>query len=713
MSQIRNYYGNNDYRDYLAHHGVLGQRKGVRHGPPYPLDYEDHSAAEKRGMAEKGVRYMGIEGSVKVKKKSFRERLAESKAKKIEAKKAKLADEAIREGTAANISRNRDLFTPDEIKDITKRMDERAEANRLLQARSSDFRRKAETRQTLLEKGNPKKILKNMDQYSIDEINDAAAKIAARQKLTEAVRNERLKAIESYVQKGASITKSIGDIANNLYNIKSAYDKITGADKPSSAIQSILNSGDPQKILGAINSGLVSAKEGKDALDQARTKVALQKMIDNPGTDGTGNGIKEQQNQNKGGKNKNKNKDGGQPAQGANNETPQPNRPKSKKEITPEKASFNDNPFNFKGDGKSAEQNSVNNLKDMFDKYTNGSSDSTSSSKPAAPTDSSKKTEEKKSGVSSLFGKKKQDSGKQEEKKSPASSVMDMIPESFRKDAAERAASYKEEKKRIDAEQKAEKKQLADAKKAAKKRESDIKRLGEAEYEYRQAEAKRKQEQKEANKQIKEREKKQKEAAAKQKAQDQKIKTSLEQFMRRYTTSTPDTVTRAAIRNLQNASNYRTDRQRAEELADAKQRLKADSIASGVADRKTKAVEKRKRTIAAKKEAQKRNDSFYDNPDNRDMSTKSSSKTSTQQSSPAKKQRSASVERHLQAMSKVNATIKSSTGPLTLNPEQKGSSTQVKAGAEKLAKAAAEGKQVVDRIIGNLDEPNAKAKKRK
>lgn len=25
-------------QDYLAHHGVLGQRKGVRNGPPYPLD---------------------------------------------------------------------------------------------------------------------------------------------------------------------------------------------------------------------------------------------------------------------------------------------------------------------------------------------------------------------------------------------------------------------------------------------------------------------------------------------------------------------------------------------------------------------------------------------------------------------------------------------------------------------------------------------------
>lgn len=32
-------YGNNDWRDYLAHHGIQGQRWGVRNGPPYPLSY--------------------------------------------------------------------------------------------------------------------------------------------------------------------------------------------------------------------------------------------------------------------------------------------------------------------------------------------------------------------------------------------------------------------------------------------------------------------------------------------------------------------------------------------------------------------------------------------------------------------------------------------------------------------------------------------------
>lgn len=35
---------------YLKHHGILGQKWGKRNGPPYPLDADDHSTAEKNTM---------------------------------------------------------------------------------------------------------------------------------------------------------------------------------------------------------------------------------------------------------------------------------------------------------------------------------------------------------------------------------------------------------------------------------------------------------------------------------------------------------------------------------------------------------------------------------------------------------------------------------------------------------------------------------------
>lgn len=36
-----------DREKFLAHHGRLGQRKGVKNGPPYPLDRDQLSAREK------------------------------------------------------------------------------------------------------------------------------------------------------------------------------------------------------------------------------------------------------------------------------------------------------------------------------------------------------------------------------------------------------------------------------------------------------------------------------------------------------------------------------------------------------------------------------------------------------------------------------------------------------------------------------------------
>lgn len=41
------------YRNELYHHGIQGQKWGRKNGPPYPLDYGDHSAAEKKHLTAK------------------------------------------------------------------------------------------------------------------------------------------------------------------------------------------------------------------------------------------------------------------------------------------------------------------------------------------------------------------------------------------------------------------------------------------------------------------------------------------------------------------------------------------------------------------------------------------------------------------------------------------------------------------------------------
>jgi len=68
------------YGDSLSHHGIKGQKWGHRNGPPYPLNPEDHSAAEKKagksGHFEVGSSDSGAS------KKNIRDKLYEPAAKK-------------------------------------------------------------------------------------------------------------------------------------------------------------------------------------------------------------------------------------------------------------------------------------------------------------------------------------------------------------------------------------------------------------------------------------------------------------------------------------------------------------------------------------------------------------------------------------------------------------------------------------------------------
>lgn len=51
----------NRMKNELKHHGVKGQKWGIQNGPPYPLKYEAHSAAEKKHMSKGKAKGLGGE----------------------------------------------------------------------------------------------------------------------------------------------------------------------------------------------------------------------------------------------------------------------------------------------------------------------------------------------------------------------------------------------------------------------------------------------------------------------------------------------------------------------------------------------------------------------------------------------------------------------------------------------------------------------------
>ena len=116
------YYGNNDYRDYLAHHGRMKQKWGVRNGPPYPLDSSQLSPAEKR--VDKSTSYSV--SNVKSSPKQFRYPEANDR---IGTEKQRDAAEQIRAASykddrdKANYRAQRDVQNLEPVKEAYKSLD--------------------------------------------------------------------------------------------------------------------------------------------------------------------------------------------------------------------------------------------------------------------------------------------------------------------------------------------------------------------------------------------------------------------------------------------------------------------------------------------------------------------------------------------------------------------------------------------------------------
>lgn len=93
--------------DDLEHHGIKGQKHGVRHGPPYPLE-RGVSAAIKRRFKKKTPE----------ERAEVREQRKAKKQEKAEEKERKEREEILRDPT--KLYKNRRKFTTQEINDAMK-----------------------------------------------------------------------------------------------------------------------------------------------------------------------------------------------------------------------------------------------------------------------------------------------------------------------------------------------------------------------------------------------------------------------------------------------------------------------------------------------------------------------------------------------------------------------------------------------------------------
>lgn len=198
---------------YLAHHGVIEQKWGVRRGPPYPLartvDGRLNSAAQaKRKSASTQNSKLSTQTYG-----SFRKTPAEREVLKAEreARKARKAQEK----QAAKEAKEQQKKAREEEAKAAKEA-----AKRLLeeQARKAEADEKEALRQYI--RHNPRQIYKFADAFTPEEMQSLVQQINLDRKVKD-VRDEEIYRAKRYVEQGVSILQTIAngsEQAIKLYN---------------------------------------------------------------------------------------------------------------------------------------------------------------------------------------------------------------------------------------------------------------------------------------------------------------------------------------------------------------------------------------------------------------------------------------------------------------------------------------------------------------
>lgn len=111
-----------DYHKYLEHHGVDGQKWGVKHGPPYPL--ENRSERRARRKAERAAKKKQKQRAAqlaKARKTKKKNQILKKKQAEKEEKEKKEREKILRD--PKKLYRNRHKFQKDEIENALKRFE--------------------------------------------------------------------------------------------------------------------------------------------------------------------------------------------------------------------------------------------------------------------------------------------------------------------------------------------------------------------------------------------------------------------------------------------------------------------------------------------------------------------------------------------------------------------------------------------------------------
>ena len=215
--------------EYLAHHGIKGQKWGIEHGPPYPV---------RRGSGGKPKVTTVVKSKLKAAVAKGKEVAAEKKVETAAARHAKLRDEVVSD--PRKIVKYKDMFSRDELDEMIKNI---------------EFNRR------------------------LEDVRDAEIKRGLE-------RYKRTQELISTTANLATSAKSVYNIAAEVNNAFVDSKKIKGkrwakigekVDEDRSKIEKLIRTGTPKQIKNNIDK--MTASELKNALKRLNAERTLDDLI--------------------------------------------------------------------------------------------------------------------------------------------------------------------------------------------------------------------------------------------------------------------------------------------------------------------------------------------------------------------------------------------------------------------------------------------------
>ena len=245
--------------DVLEHFGILGQKWGKKNGPPYPLDSDDHSSGEKTAAKAAGVKVGSDSGKgsiANVKKKPVK------KVELTPEQKREQALAAARSGDKKKIAKNVDDLTTEELRDAAERARLKDQLTR--EEPGQQKLTKAERdKQEAIKSGDKEKVKEYANQMSYQELREAMDKIDLTAKL-------------NYVAPPPSTLDRIKAVADKVDTMRGVAEKGISAYNVMAKIYNSSHKGEAQwPIIGE------KPKEEKDKekdKDKDSTSKAIEKL---------------------------------------------------------------------------------------------------------------------------------------------------------------------------------------------------------------------------------------------------------------------------------------------------------------------------------------------------------------------------------------------------------------------------------------------------